>query len=102
MNLFLGVQVGPLFDRYGPRWLLLVGSVTYVVSLVLLAECGRYYQFMLVYGVLAGVSSALLTTTALAVVAHWFEKKRGLASGIAFTGSSLGGDYVSFGVEEDF
>jgi MFS family permease len=91
LNLFLGVQIGPLFDRYGPRWLILFGSVTYVLALVLLAECKKYYQFMLVYGVLAGISSAFLTTTALAVVAHWFEKKRGLASGIAFVGSSVGG-----------
>ncbi|KUJ23902.1 MFS monocarboxylate transporter [Mollisia scopiformis] len=91
LNLFLGVQIGPLFDRYGPRWLILSGSVIYVLTLVLLAECKKYYQFMLVYGVLGGVSSAFLTTTALAVVAHWFEKKRGIASGIAFVGSSVGG-----------
>lgn len=91
LNLFLGVQIGPLFDRYGPRWLILSGSVVYVVALVLLAECRKYWQFMLVYGVLGGVSSAFLTTTALAVVAHWFERKRGLASGIAFVGSSVGG-----------
>ncbi|KAF8855996.1 MFS monocarboxylate transporter [Acephala macrosclerotiorum] len=91
LNLFLGVQIGPLFDRYGPRWLIFSGSVIYVLALVLLAECKTYYQFMLVYGVLGGVSSAFLTTTALAVVAHWFEKKRGMASGIAFVGSSVGG-----------
>ncbi|CZR56066.1 related to monocarboxylate transporter [Phialocephala subalpina] len=91
LNLFLGVQIGPLFDRYGPRWLIFSGSVVYVLALVLLAECKKYYQFMLVYGVLGGVSSAFLTTTALAVVAHWFEKKRGMASGIAFVGSSMGG-----------
>lgn len=46
---------------------------------------------MLVYGVLSGVSSAFLTTTALAVVAHWFEARRGMASGITFVGSSVGG-----------
>jgi len=46
---------------------------------------------MLAYGILAGIAGALLTTTALAVVAHWFEVKRGLASGIAFVGSSVGG-----------
>jgi MFS family permease len=91
MNLFLGVQIGPLFDRYGPRWLLLPGSVVYVVSLVVLAECRVYWQFMLVYGILSGASSAFLTTTALAVVAHWFEVKRGVASGIVFVGSSVGG-----------
>jgi MFS family permease len=91
LNLFLGVQIGPLFDRYGPRWLVFSGSVVYVLSLVLTAECKKYWQFMLVYGILGGVSSAFLTTTALAVVAHWFEVKRGMASGIAFVGSSVGG-----------
>jgi MFS family permease len=91
LNLFLGVQIGPLFDRYGPRWLVLVGSLTYVVSLVLLAQCKKYWHFMLVYGVVSGTSSAFLTTTALAVVAHWFEVRRGMASGIAFVGSSVGG-----------
>jgi MFS family permease len=91
LNLFLGVQVGPLFDRYGPRWLVLGGSVLYFASLMLLAQCRVYWQLMLVYGVLGGVSSAFLTTTALAVVAHWFEKRRGIASGIAFVGSSVGG-----------
>ncbi|KAG0645675.1 putative transporter MCH4 [Hyphodiscus hymeniophilus] len=91
LNLFLGVQVGPLFDRYGPRGLIAAGSVVYVVSLVLLAQCKLYWHFMLVYGVVSGSSSAFLTTTALAVVAHWFERKRGVASGIAFVGSSIGG-----------
>lgn len=90
-NLFLGVQVGPLFDRYGPKWLILTGSLLYVVSLVLLAECTKYWHFMLAYGVMNGFSGALLTTTALSVVAHWFERKRGMASGIAFVGSSIGG-----------
>lgn len=90
-NLFLGVQIGPLFDRYGPRGLVAAGSVVYVASLVLLAQCRVYWHLMLVYGVLSGASSAFLTTTALAVVAHWFERKRGVASGVAFVGSSVGG-----------
>ncbi|CZT44599.1 related to monocarboxylate transporter 2 [Rhynchosporium secalis] len=90
-NMFLGVQIGPLFDRYGPKWLLLVGSTLYVTSLILVGECTRYWHFMLAYGVLNGFSGALLTTTALSVVAHWFERKRGMASGIAFVGSSIGG-----------
>ena len=46
---------------------------------------------MLVYGIMSGASSACLTTTALAVVAHWFKVKRGKASGIATPGSSVGG-----------
>lgn len=90
-TLFLGVQVGPLFDKYGPRYLILSGSVVYVASLVALGQCDKYWHFMLVYGVACGISNAALTTTALAVVAHWFEVRRGLASGITFVGSSVGG-----------
>jgi MFS family permease len=32
-----------------------------------------------------------LTTTSLAVVSHWFKRRRGLAHGIAMVGSSFGG-----------
>jgi MFS family permease len=88
---FLGVQIGPMFDRWGPRWLLLCGSVAWIASLFVMAKCETYWQFMLVFGVLAGVANALLTTTGVAVVAHWFEVKRGRANGIVFIGSSLGG-----------
>ncbi|KAH8594684.1 major facilitator superfamily protein [Bisporella sp. PMI_857] len=91
LTLLLGVQVGPLFDRYGPRWLLLSGSVIYVASLLAMAECTRYWHFMIAYGIFSGASNAFLVTTALAVIAHWFERKRGAASGITFVGSSAGG-----------
>lgn len=91
LNFFLGVQIGPLFDRYGPRWLLFVGSIGYVASFVILAQCTKYWHFILNFGILGGISGALLTTVALAVIAHWFEARRGLATGITLMGSSLGG-----------
>ena len=91
LNFFLGVQIGPLFDRYGPRWLLLLGSIGYVTSFLILAQCTKYWHFILNFGVLGGISGALLTTVALAVIAHWFEARRGLATGITLMGSSLGG-----------
>lgn len=91
LTLFLGVQVGPLFDKYGPRYLILSGSIVYVAALVVLGQCTKYWHFMICYGIFCGVSNAFLTTAALAVVAHWFEVKRGMASGITFVGSSVGG-----------
>lgn len=91
LGLTLGAQVGPLFDLYGPRWILLAGSVGYVLSLVLLAECTKYWHFMLVYGILSGISIAFCATVAVSVIAQWFKKKRGQASGIVFVGTALGG-----------
>jgi MFS family permease len=91
ITLGMGIWVGPLFDRYGPRWIALVGSVGYVTMMFLLAECDKLWQIILCCGVLGGMSAALLTTTALAAVAHWFKVRRGLAQGVALAGSSCGG-----------
>ncbi|KAH4230341.1 hypothetical protein HBI06_087610 [Parastagonospora nodorum] len=91
LSLALGIWVGPLFDRYGPRWIIFAGSVGMLVMIFTLAECEKFWQMFLCCGVLGGVSAALLTTTSLAVVAHWFKERRGLAQGIAMMGSSGGG-----------
>ena len=91
LALGLGICFGPLFDMFGPRWILLIGSLAYIAMVFLLAECSEYWQFLLCLGLLGGPAAAALTTTALAAVSHWFKDKRGLASGIAMVGNSFGG-----------
>ncbi|KAF2819003.1 MFS general substrate transporter [Ophiobolus disseminans] len=91
LSLALGIWVGPLFDRYGPRWITLGGSIGLLLMVFLLAECETFWQMILCCGILGGVSGAALTTTSLAVVAHWFKERRGLTQGIAMMGSSGGG-----------
>lgn len=34
---FCGIQIGPLFDAYGPRWLVAAGSVLLVGGMMLFA-----------------------------------------------------------------
>lgn len=36
---FCGLQIGPIFDRYGPRILILMGSICQVASLLLIGIC---------------------------------------------------------------
>ncbi|RMD39740.1 hypothetical protein DV735_g5389, partial [Chaetothyriales sp. CBS 134920] len=91
ISLAFGIFIGPLFDRYGPKWIALIGSTVYVAMVFLLAECKEYWQFFLCLGVVGGFSGGSLTTTAIAVVSHWFREKRGLASGVALAGSTFGG-----------
>jgi MFS family permease len=91
LNLSLGVQIGPMFDRYGPRWMMIVGSVLYALSIFMLGSCEKYYQFLLCLGILGGVSSAMVSTPCMAVLSHWFHRRRGTATGVAMAGSSLGG-----------
>ncbi|OTA69331.1 MFS general substrate transporter [Hypoxylon sp. EC38] len=88
---FFGIQVGPIFDRYGPRLSVLAGSLLVVASQLLLGLCEQYYQILLTYSILGGLGGALLNVPAYGVIAHFFKRRRGLATGIAATAGSVGG-----------
>ncbi|OBT59359.1 hypothetical protein VE04_00488 [Pseudogymnoascus sp. 24MN13] len=84
-----GVIVGPIFDKHGARWLMLVGSAGVVTSLMLLSVCETYWHFMLVVGILGGASTSLIFAPAIASIGHWFKARRGFATGIGATGGAL-------------
>ncbi|KAK5662651.1 hypothetical protein OQA88_8567 [Cercophora sp. LCS_1] len=88
---FVGIQVGPVFDRHGGRILVLVGSILITASLLLLSWCKTYYQIILTYSVLGGLGGALLNCPAYGAIAHFFHRRRGLATGIATTSGGVGG-----------
>ncbi|KAK3376586.1 major facilitator superfamily domain-containing protein [Lasiosphaeria ovina] len=91
MVFFVGIQVGPVFDRHGARALIAAGSLIIVVSLLLLSWCKTYYQIILTYSVLGGLGGALLNGPAYGAIAHFFNARRGLATGIATTSGGIGG-----------
>ncbi|KAJ5130959.1 uncharacterized protein N7515_006998 [Penicillium bovifimosum] len=91
LTFFCGVQVGPIFDARGPRLLVFIGSVFEMAMIILLGFCTQYWHFMLVIGVLGGVGASLIFTPAISAIGHYFYEKRGLATGIAATGGSVGG-----------
>lgn len=86
-----GIYVGPIFDVYGPRWLVLSGSICVVLMLLALGACTQYWHFMVVFGIIGGIGSALLFTPSIACVGHFFYRKRGNATGVASTAGALGG-----------
>ncbi|KAF4462767.1 monocarboxylate transporter 2 [Fusarium albosuccineum] len=51
----------------------------------------EYYQFMLAFGCLGGISSSIIWTTSIATLGHWFMQNRGLATGLATTAGGIGG-----------
>jgi MFS family permease len=53
--------------------------------------CTAYYQIILTYSVLGGLGGALLNTPAYGAIAHWFNQRRALATGIATTAGGVGG-----------
>ncbi|KAK4223676.1 major facilitator superfamily domain-containing protein [Podospora fimiseda] len=88
---FVGVQVGPIFDRFGSRMLVAVGSLMIILSLLLLSWCEKYYQIILTYSVMGGLGGAMLNCPAYGSIAHFFNVRRGLATGIASTAGGIGG-----------
>ncbi|GME37009.1 mfs monocarboxylate transporter [Neofusicoccum parvum] len=91
LSFFCGIQIGPIFDAYGPRLLVLAGNVLLVASMLLLGVCEEYYQFLLVFGVLGGIGTSLIFTPAISSIGHFFQLKRGVATGAAAAGGSIGG-----------
>jgi OFA family oxalate/formate antiporter-like MFS transporter len=88
---FLAPLVGGLIDRFGPRRVIVPGVVIFALGLALCAKIETLLQFYLLYGIFMGAGVTCIGIVSYsAILAHWFEKKRGLASGIAVSGMGLG------------
>ncbi|KAJ3773655.1 major facilitator superfamily domain-containing protein [Lentinula raphanica] len=88
---FSGGPIGYLFDRYGPRKLMLVGTICYVLSIMMTSISTQYYQYILSQGVLFGLGVGLMFYPSLSSVATHFVTYRATATGIAMAGSGIGG-----------
>ena len=51
----------------------------------------EYYQIILTYAVMGGLGGAMLNSPAYGSIAHFFNTRRGLATGIASTAGGVGG-----------
>ncbi|CAK7203123.1 hypothetical protein SEUCBS139899_005852 [Sporothrix eucalyptigena] len=86
-----GPLVGKIFDNYGPRYLLMVGTFMHVFGLMMASLSSQYYQFILSQGVCSPIGSSMLFFPAMTSCISWFLKKRALAFGVIAGGASLGG-----------
>jgi len=85
------VLTGYLMDRGYFRGPLFISSVICLASVFIVAECRTYWQFMLVQGVLYGLSAGFIFGPTIPLMQHWFRRRRSTAYGIVATGSSMGG-----------
>jgi MFS family permease len=84
--------VGYLIDRFDVRVMLVAGTLLAGLGLILLSLTHSYLLFLLVFiGPLSFGFQAGFNQATLAVVAHWFRRKRGLAMAIVQTGQAIGG-----------
>jgi len=76
---------GWLSDRFGPRWIIVVGICFVSTGLVLMNFISSPWAYYLVWGVITAIGINLALTIAVdKALADWFIRKRGLALGIRF------------------
>ncbi|KAM0378253.1 hypothetical protein ACHAO7_001020 [Fusarium culmorum] len=93
---FCGVYIGPVFDKYGPRWLVIAGAVFTVGGMIFMSFATQLWHFVVSFGLLCGFGSSLLFTPSIAAVGHYFKARRGLATGVASTAGGIGGIIYPF------
>jgi MFS family permease len=94
ITLFCGLVIGPVCDAVGPWIPLCTGAALSILFWGVLGVCTTYWHFLIAVGLLAGLSSSLLFVSAVITVGQYFSVRRGLATGAAFSGGSVGGIVV--------
>ncbi|KAL2834068.1 major facilitator superfamily domain-containing protein [Aspergillus pseudoustus] len=89
--MLFGVITGPLFDAGYFRALLAFGTFMLPFGLMMTSISSQFWHFILAQGICIGLACGCLFVPAIAILPQYFRQRRGLANGIAATGSSIGG-----------
>ena len=91
-----GPLMGWLNDKFGPRFIMVLGGGTSGLGFILLGLTSNYIYFLLVFvgllslGFRAGYNNALMPA-----INQWFRRHRGLAMAVAGMGSPFGGILIA-------
>lgn len=80
---------GNLSDRFGPRVVVLTGSVILAASLALASQMTSLLGFQLVFGLLVGTGAAAILPPMMASVTGWFDTHRSLAVSLVSAGMGM-------------
>ena len=87
----LGPLQGWLVDRFGPRIILLIGTLLFGVGFMLFSQVDSLLGFYLTFALIALGSSLGGFATLMVSIVNWFDQHRAKAVSISQMGYSLGG-----------
>ena len=87
----MGMIIGRQVDRYGPKGVLIIGSVVIGMGFVLLSRIHTVWQLYVVYFMMAIGFSCTSLVPVNTLITNWFIRKRGFAMSLTNTGLSAGG-----------
>lgn len=83
--------VGKLYDRYGPKWVVIISTIFISTGFMLTSFIHSIGQFFFSYGILAAFGIAGTAVPLMATLtSKWFDKWRGFAVSLAISGNSIG------------
>ena len=80
---------GNLSDRFGTRFVVVIGSFTLAVSLALVSRMTSLLAFQITFGLFAGASIAAIFAPMMACVTGWFDTHRSLAVSLVSAGMGV-------------
>lgn len=87
-----GIVMGYAYDRHGFGVPAVVGAAMVGTGALLASRIDAAWQLYVIYGLMFGLSGqGSLAAPALANVARWYDRRRGMAVGIVASGQSLAG-----------
>ena len=84
-----GFGWGTLTDRFGPRPVMLCGSLLLGLGLTLASRATSLLEFQLVYGILVGGAVSAVFVPTFATITGWFERHRSLAVSLVSAGMGV-------------
>ncbi|MEF3132234.1 MFS transporter [Rhizobium sp. 268] len=84
-----GFLWGAASDRFGPRIVVMIGSVLLGLALVLASRAETLLQFQLTYGILVGLAASAFFAPMIAATTAWFDENRGLAVSLVSAGMGV-------------
>lgn len=86
----LGIVMGGLTDKFGPRLVVTFCGVLLGVGYFLMSQVGTVWHLYLFFGVIIGIGMSGLWVPLLSTVARWFTGRRSLMTGIVISGLTIG------------
>ena len=81
---------GWALDRYGPRMVTFLMGLFTGLGLLLTSQASSPWQLFITYSLLLAIGTGAAYIVMMSTIVRWFDKKRGLALGIAGSGVGLG------------
>src|SRR3954469_2869489 len=86
---FTSMAWGTASDRFGPRPVVLTGSIVLALSLFAASHATSLLVFQIVFGLLTGASCAAIFAPMMASVTGWFDTHRSLAVSLVSAGMGM-------------